>query len=173
MDLDFQIDMAPWVEAMAGAGQRVANMRPAHRAIGELLEDMTRQNIQAGGGNEPWPPLALSTLINRARDPSGRGKVSRGVFTKKGTFKAAADRAIMGAKPLIWSGKLLRSIRYDAQNEYCDVGTPMIKGRTLFFGGKGWHGSRVPARYPFRFRVGDVERISAIYVNHIFDGLKK
>jgi hypothetical protein len=165
MHLDFQIDTSQWGEALAGAARRVGNMTPAHREIGRLLVDMSRQNIETGGGNEKWAPLALSTLINRARNPSGRaGRTPRKVFTKKGFFRAAADRAIMAARPLIWSGGLLRSMRFDAQRDYVDVGTPMVKGWGLFYSKR----PKLPARYPYRFRVGDEERISDIYLKRIW-----
>ncbi len=159
--------MSGWSEPLAGWGRRAKNLRPAHREIGDLLVEMTKQNIETGGGNESWPPLAMSTLLARARNPQGRPTTGgRKILTKKGKINKAAARAISGVRPLIWSGALLRSIRDDAQADYVDVGTPMVKGWALFFGSK-----RVPARYPFKFRVGDEERIKSIYMRHIFQGL--
>ncbi len=165
MHLDFAIDMSGWTEPLAGAARRARNLTPAHREIGALLVDMSRQNIETGGGNEKWAPLALSTLLARARNPSGRaGKQPRKTLNKDGRINKAAARTISGVRPLIWSGGLLRSMRFAAERDFVDVGTPMKKGWGLFYSKR----PKLPARYPYRFRVGNVDRIASIYLNHIW-----
>jgi hypothetical protein len=71
------------------------------------------------------------------------------------------------AKPLLWSRKLYRSIKSDAQADYVDVGSPIHYSRALFQGLQ----PRLPGRWPFAFRSGDAEKISEIYARHIFGDL--
>jgi phage gpG-like protein len=175
--LDFEIDISGWENAFKGARRRLGNLNPAHRAIGPILVEMTRQNFDTSGGNGPtWPSLAESTLIARAENPSGKADISAAgggayrVFNKSGKVSKVAARVMAAAKPLIWSKKLYRSIRFVIGSDYVDVGTDIMYARRLFF---GWNGHpRTPARFPFRFRVGDAARIAAIYARHIFGGLK-
>ncbi len=176
MILNYQVDVSGWENALAGGNRRLNNLTPVHREIGQLLVEMTRQNFDTSGGNEKWDPLEPSTLLQRARNPNGRDDISAAgggphrTHTKRGTLTKKAQRVMASAKPLLWSKRLYRSMTYDPQRDYVDVGTPMIKARTLFFGGKGWHGSRVPARWPYRFRVGDAARIAGMYARYVFQG---
>ena len=139
-----------------------------HRPIEfDAIVDMVRENFDSSGGREQWKPLAVSTLLARARNPDGKqGKAPRRILKKDGRINKAAARTISGAKPLLWSKALYRSIRFVPTSDYVDVGTPMIKGRTLFFG----H-SPVPARSPFVFRDGDADKIGRIYARHFWGDL--
>lgn len=167
MNLSYDIDLSAWTGSFDGAKRRIGNLTPVHREIGALLVDMAKQNIETGGGNEKWAPLALSTLLARARNPSGRpGRAPRRILKRDGRINKAAARAISGVRPLIWSGGLLRSMRYDAQRDHVDVGTPMYKAWGLFYSKR----PRLPARYPYRFRVGDAERIAGMYGRFILTG---
>jgi hypothetical protein len=177
MQLDFNIDVSGWETCFSGASRRLGNMTPAYREVGDLLVEMVRENFDTSGGVEPWAALKESTLLARARNPSGKDDISAAgggahkTHTKRGKLTKKAQRVMAAAKPLIWSKALYRSIKTVPTSEYVDVGTPMIKGRTLFFGGKGWHGSIVPPRSPFAWREGDPEKISRIFARHIWGGV--
>ncbi len=192
MEFSVSVDVSGMVKGFDGCRRRLANAEPAHRLIGrEVLVPMVRENFDTSGQGQ-WPELAPSTLLARARNPSGKADISRAgggafrVFSSRRSMGPAsrAESRLMGlsrgargltkrarktvenVKPLIWSRALYRSMKAIATDEYVDVGTPMIKGRTLFFG-RG----RVPARYPFHYRSGDVNAIRRIYVRHIFGKL--
>ncbi len=147
MELSFTVDVSSIERAFGSIRRRVNDLTPAHQEIGrDVLEPMVLSNFDNSGGAESWKPLRPSTLARRARSPIG----------------------LAGSKPLIWSKALYRSITSAPTSDYVDVGTPMIKGRTLFFGGTGWGGSEIPARNPFAWRVGDVQKIQRVYLRHIF-----
>lgn len=175
MHLGMSIDLSAWTGSLARSRNRMGNLTPAHNQIGRLLVEMTRQNFDTSGGNGPsWPSLAESTLIARARNPSGKDDISAAgggahrVFNKSGKVSKVAARVMAAAKPLIWSKRLYNSIRAVATTDWVEVGSDLIQSRRLFF---GWSGSpSTPARYPFRFRVGDAAAIARIYVSHIFRG---
>lgn len=169
------IDLSAWTGSMAQARRRVNDLAPAHREIGGLLVEMTRQNFDTSGGNgETWPSLAESTLLARAANPSGKDDISAAgggahkVYNANGKVSKRAANVMAAAKPLIWSKALYRSIRFIASADYVDVGSSFIYARRLF---QGWTGHpATPARWPFRFRVGDVSKIARIYLGHIFRG---
>ena len=73
------------------------------------------------------------------------------------------------AKPLIFTGRLLRSMTYVAEREYVDVGTRLAYARRLFF---GWTRTQpnTPARNPFLLAPGDQSEIVGIYQRHILGG---
>ncbi len=175
MEMHIDIDVSGLVNGFSACQRRVNFLEPAHREIGALLQAATLDNFDTSGNAEgPWPSLAESTLIARAKNPTGKadtsvaGGGSYKWLTKRGKVTKGAARVISSAKPLIWSKALYRSIRFDATQDYVDVGTPMIKGRGLFF---GLSKMRVPARNPFKFRPGLFQAIRRIYVRHIFGTL--
>jgi hypothetical protein len=176
MNLSIGIDLSAWTRSLSSARSRIGNMAPANREVGKLLVDMVRQNFDTQGGNGPtWPSLAPSTLIARAMNPSGKDDISAAgggahkVFNRNGKVSKSAARVMASAKPLIWSRALYRSIQFVATADYVDVGSPLLHSRRLFFGWTG-AGPQTPARFPFRFRVGDKEKISRIFISHIFRG---
>jgi hypothetical protein len=174
VNLAMQVDLSGWTGSLKRARSRLLDLTPAHREIGRLLVDMTRQNFDTSGGNDPWPSLAESTLIARAKNPSGKDDISAAgggahrVFNRSGKASKGAARVMAAAKPLIWSKALYRSIRFVATTDWVDVGSSLIQSRRLFFGYSGK--VKTPARNPFRFRVGDASKIARIYLGHIFRG---
>lgn len=175
MNFDMQIDLSAWTGSLARARQRLGNLAPAHREIGNVLVEMTRQNFDTSGGNgAPWPSLAESTLLARAANPSGKDDISAAgggahkIYNANGKVSKRAARVMASAKPLIWSKALYRSIRFIATTDWVDVGSSLIYSRRLF---QGWSGKpNTPARWPFRYRVGDASKIARIYLHHIFRG---
>lgn len=184
MEMNFQIDLSGWETAFDGTARRLNHLEPVHRQIGELGVEMTKNNIDAGGGSETWEDLAASTLLARARNPSGKeGKGGKQVF-KRGrvhgpiskrehsvsggetALTKRARRTIENAKPLYWTGKLYKSITYSETPDYVDVGSPLIQSRRLFYGYDGK--IKTPARSPFGFRPNDAEDISRLYARYIF-----
>ncbi len=143
MHLDFTVDVSGWSRLFSAAGRGASDLEPAHNEIGDFLVGEVRGNFESGGGIERWAELRPSTLAERRRKyPSA------------------------GIKPLICTRELINSIEKDVQPDYVDVGSALQKARAQFFG----QGS-IPPRSPFKFRPAVFEKISRIYVRHIFGEL--
>jgi hypothetical protein len=72
------------------------------------------------------------------------------------------ERLKYGTKPNLKTGELLRSIDKVTTDAYCDVGSQLEKSKTLFF---------TYARSPFKWQPGVMDRVSAMYMKHLFGGL--
>lgn len=160
MQLRLEANFDSWKRAIASAQENARALTPARRAAGEVLLDRVRANFTESGGPIDWEPLAPSTLLSRGRGASGKG-----VRGSKGFAKRIAD-----AKPLIFTGKLFRSLAYalDVDGSIV-VGSPLIQAARLFFGWDG-PGPKTPARNPFHLRPRDLEKIARGFISHIFQG---
>ncbi len=133
--------MSGWSEWGRKAAERAKNLEPVHEVIGEVMLQETRENFDTNGGPIPWEPLKDSTL--------------------------SAARRIYGTRPLIKTRKLINELAKYVTGDYVDVGSALIKARTLFFGS-----DKVPARSPFVWRAGVLDRVSQMYLKYIvFGGL--
>jgi hypothetical protein len=187
VSLGFSFDASPWHRAFEDGLRRVRSLRPVLEEVGNIGVALTQRNIEASGGPTTWPDLAPSTLIARARHPSGpeRG-ASRQVFKGRANVGPAssredrvlgyagaraltkrARRTIENAKPLIWTRELLRTIRKSVGEDYVDYGSGLIKSWTLFLGSR-----TVPARNPFGRTAADNASIMGAFMRHIFGHLK-
>jgi hypothetical protein len=144
MDLAFSADLSEWSRFFDGAAQRLQNPAPALERIGDYVAIEVRDNIASGGGDAEWPALKPATLAARAR-------------THPGAVSA----------PLLVTRELFNSIDKDVHGSdgYVDIGSPLPKAKTLFFG-RG----AIPARTPFKFRSAVFERIGGIIVNFLLTG---
>lgn len=190
--LHHTIDMAGWTGPMREAAARARDLTPVHREIGELLLERVTSNFEAEGGTEKWPPLSVATLLQRARGRSGHaqvftdrvheiesqgwrmGPLGRNAARVRDAFGAGrgllkrAQQLLEGAKPLIWSGRLLRSITYDATTTFVDVGSNLVYAARQFFGARN---GTTPARSPFGLTDHDETWIAERYREHIVGGL--
>ncbi len=139
MNLNFTSDMSGWSEWGRKAAERAKNLEPVHEVIGDLMVAEMRDNFQTGGGTEKWEPLKPSTLTPK--------------------------RLTYGTRPLLKTLDLFNKLTKNVTGGYVDVGSALIKARTLFFG----HGP-VPARSPFNWRAGVLERVNQMYAKYIFLG---
>jgi len=162
------VDMSGWEDPLRRAAERVRDFRPAHRAIGELLLGEVGENFR-NEGYPPgsWPDLSEVALLARARGRGGMRKILKGGVGGRGRqLTAEAQRAIEGAKPLVWSGRLLRSMTHHAGAAYVDVGTNLVQAARLFFGWDG-PGPKTPARNPFNFSPAVMESAKRHYVEFL------
>lgn len=99
-------------------------MRPAMKEIGEELIDSTRQRFQASTAPDGsrWPALSHNTVLARLGKTSGAASRRGGKVSSKG--------AATGMKPLIDTGQLSKTIRY----QIIDGGAGVAIGTNRSFG---------------------------------------
>lgn len=181
--LRYTVDVSGWAQPMREAASRAEDLTPAHRVIGELVLDRTTTNFaNEAGPDGPWPALSIATLIQRARGRSGRAQVFADKVierpSKQGTkslggraLTKRAQNVIEGAKELVFSGRLLRSLHSLATATYAEVGSNLVYAARQFF---GWTETQphTPARNPFHLTDADESSILRIYTDYLFGGLR-
>ncbi len=183
--LRHEFDTSLWSSKLEEAARGAADPMGggAGEQIGELGLNVVHRTFDNEGGARRWPELSDATLIARARGRNGRGKVFRdssdaraasGGHGLKGNIAsgavpvtARAAKIIEGAKPLIWSGRLLRSTAYAVGQAFVDIGSNLVQAARLWFGYK----DITPARNPFDFTPEDNRQILAIVSRRIFGPL--
>ena len=110
------------------------DLTPVHLKIGDYMLPHVRGNFESQGGASFWEPLKPST-----RTP---------------------ERLRYGTQPLIKTRELLRSMTYQAERAWLDLGTHMLKARALFYGVAA---RNLPARSPWNFLSGVLEPIGDMY----------
>ncbi len=187
--LRHSFDAAKWEGALQLGAYRARDLRPVHEPIGAFLVGVVQRNIDRGGARGDWPDLSEATLLARARGRSGRGQVfkraqlvedmkaieaasdfdSRSQFKRRLGARALTKRAatlIEGAKALIFSGRLLRSITYLAEATYVDVGSNLVYAARQFFGSAPGVKPVTPARNPFELLDEDEAEILRMYLDY-------
>jgi phage gpG-like protein/phage gp36-like protein len=164
-----------WERSFAQVARRADNPMPAHRIVGEMLLGVVQDNFEAQGGpGERWPDLSDSTLLARARGRSGRGRVEykrRRAADGERAVTPRAAAAILGAKALIWTGRLLRSETWQAARTYVDVGSNLVQAARLFFGSREGVKPVTPARNPFHLTDEVRQSIRETYARWFFGPL--
>lgn len=167
-------DAAAITQALGELERRVSpeGLKAPLTAIGELLAESTRQRFAAGTAPDGsrWAPNAESTYL---------GLLGRGDGRKKdGKVGARGVNKVMGKKPLVASGQLAGSIRY----QLLPGGTGVEVGTNRFAdawdGGAAVHqfGSRdgrIPARPFLGLSDADETGVMAILNRHLAGALKK
>jgi phage gpG-like protein len=89
-----------------------AGMRPLMEDIGEELAESTRQRFATSTGPDGrrWPSLKEGTVLARLAQISGAYSKKTGKLGKKGAT------AVMNMRPLIDTGELSRTIRFQVTN---------------------------------------------------------
>lgn len=161
-----------WSKAFKEAARHVDDPMPAHRIVGEKLLYRVQENFDGQANpSERWPELSEATLLARARGRSGRGRVTYKRRRAADGGLAVTPRAaklILGAKALIWSGRLLRSMTWQAAREFLDVGTNMVQAARLFFGSRAGVRPVTPARNPLVISEQDRAEVRATYASWFY-----
>lgn len=173
-----RFDSIPVLVRLAEIGRRIDDMSPAMMAIGEILTESTKERFSASTAPDGsrWKPLAPATVLSRLAEISGQyaaysnlktGKEGRvrvgdkkGYFRKDGKLGSLGITAVMGQKPLVDTGILQDTIRYNLINggRGVEIGTNRFSGE--WDGGAAVHqfGSRdgkIPARPFMGMSAGD------------------
>jgi phage gpG-like protein len=183
-------DSSRWDEGLREAMRRASDLSPVHRQIGDAAVGWARRNFDTQGINHDWAPLSPATLIQRAKGRSGKveiyerhvGRDGQGRYVKgsRGGLTDRAKETMAGAKPLIWSGRLLRSMTYLAGAKWVDVGSNLVQAARLFFGAASgaptyWNGRQTkptPARNPFGLTPSDEAEVWRMYVDWLWGAFK-
>jgi phage gpG-like protein len=153
--LQVSLDDRDAAAALSVIQSRRADMSPLLKAIGDELEESTRQRFlssEAPDGTK-WADNAESTLMAHMRRKAGEG----GILTKKGAVRAVAMRAMTSKRPLIGENKQLStkiSSRVDGQSLL--IGSPLVYASTHQYG-RG----NIPARPFLGLSASDLQMIQA------------
>ena len=120
-----RLDSAPVLARLAEIARRVDDLSPAMRAIGEALAESTKERFSTSTGpdGEAWERLAASTVLGRLQQITGgttgsyrtRG-AKKGAVNKDGSLSKRSRRALENVKPLVDTGILQDTIRYQIIN---------------------------------------------------------
>lgn len=177
--ITFRIDSAEVLARLQQIARRVDDMTPAMRAIGEVMSKSTKQRFASSTGpdGQRWKALALATVLARLAEMSGKfsaytnvktrkeGRLrtgdKKGYFDKGGKLAAKGAAAVMNMKPLVATGILANTIRYQvgADGNSVAIGTNRFAGE--WEGGAAVHQfgdkkGNIPAR-PF-LGISDADR---------------
>jgi phage gpG-like protein len=111
--------------------ERVSNVTPAMREIGEALAEGTKQrfDVASDWDGAAWAPNAQTTILRYLGLTKRNFKKRDGSLTKLGAKRAA------GKKPLTGETRSLRStITYQAAKTGVTIGSPMEYAATQQFG---------------------------------------
>lgn len=163
-----------WLDPIREVRRRLNNDTPAWRQVGEIALNRVKSNFLESRGAEPWADLAPSTLLNRARGVSGKGQVYKKSILKTDTGKRLKTRQltkkasalIEDAKPLIWTGRLLRSMAVRIAEGSAEVYSGLVQANRLFH---GWTETKphTPARSPFFLRQDDRAEILRVLMDWV------
>lgn len=157
-----RFDSAPVLARLQEIARRVDDISPAMRGIGELITESTKERFASSTGpdGQAWQRLAASTVLARLQKITGgttgsyrtRG-AKKGAVNKDGSLSARSRRALENVKPLVDTGMLQDTIRYQLTpgGKGVEIGTNRFAGE--WEGGAAVHqfGNRkgtIPAR-PF------------------------
>lgn len=165
--IKIEVDDRGVLDALNELLRRGEDLRPPLQEIGDSLADTTRLRFrdQVSPSGEPWPELAIATLISRGKRAIGVHKQSE-LRHKGGHTLPDALSAMLSAKALLDTGALRNSIAVAVGDNYVEVGTVEPHGegsaRIHQFGGQAGRGKKVtiPPR-PF-FGVSDEDRTNIL-----------
>jgi phage gpG-like protein len=164
-----------WERSFKEAARHIDNPMPAHKIVGEIALGRVEENFKTQSNpTERWPDLSDATLLARARGRSGRGKVEYKRRRAGDGGRAVTPRAaslILSAKALIWSGRLLRSMTWQAARDYVDIGTNLVQAARLFFGSRAGVKPVTPSRNPLALAESDKREIRDTYASWFFGPL--
>lgn len=145
-----------------------AGMQPALAAIGEHLTATTQQRFDTSTAPDGsrWAPNAESTLLAIMRRAGGKG----GMVGKRGATKAPVIKALVGKRPLVATGQLADTIRYQLIPGGVAVGTDRFAN--LFTAGAAVHqfgsnNGKIPARPFLGISAADRSAILMLIKRHL------
>lgn len=164
--INVKLDSQPVLDRLAEIRQRIDDLSPAMRVIGEILTESAKQRFSdsiAPDGSR-WKPNAPATVLATLARISGAYSKKTGRLTKKGAAAAS------NKKPLVASGILQDTISYNLINggDGVEVGTNRFAGE--WDGGAAVHqiGSKdgkIPARPFLGISTDDETDILAVLAN--------
>lgn len=167
-------DAASITQALGELSRRVSpsGLREPLTAIGEFLAETTRQRFatsMAPDGRR-WAPNAASTYLRLLEKKGGR--------KKDGRISASAIKMVISKKPLVASGQLAGSIRYQVLPGGAGVEVGTNRFASAWEGGAAVHqfGSRdgrIPARPFLGLSPADETGVLAILNRHLGQSFKK
>lgn len=157
-------DMAV-LSRLAMVSAQLEDMAPAYRAIGETVTESTkaRFSTSTAPGGSRWEPNAPATILARLAQISGS-------YTKAGRLSKKGATVAMSKKPLIASGLLQDSFRYQLTGHGVEIGTDRFAGEwdggaALFhFGSRD---GKIPAREIVGLSAEDSVEVMAILANFV------
>lgn len=137
--------------ALQALANKARDLSPVLRIIGEGVADRTQQRFGTSTGPDGQRWVGNSDAVLRQLLLSKKGS-----FTKKGGLSKAGTKTLAGKKPLVATGELAHSIRYQVSGNSVEIGTnrfadTILNGAAIHqFGGMAGKGRsvRIPAR-PF------------------------
>lgn len=165
-----EVDDSELIKLLDELKQRTSDLKPVLQVIGELMKTSVKRNFEVGGrysepgswrgGTRSWDPLSLATLF--------AGQKSKYV-TKKGKFRKGVEEKFRNRHILFRTGRLMKSITYQASRYQLSVGTNVIYAAIHNFGGPAGRGKKVhiPARPYLVVQNEDLERIRGILMKHL------
>lgn len=171
-----RLDSAPVLARLAEIARKVDDLSPAMRAIGEAMTESTKQRFSdsTGPDGQRWARLAASTVLGRLAQITGgitgsyrtRG-AKKGAVNKDGSLSKRSRRALENVKPLVDTGILQDTIRYQLTpgGKGVEIGTNRFAGE--WDGGAAVHqfGNKkgtLPARPFLGLSEGDRGEVLAI-----------
>lgn len=111
------------IERLTEISNRFDDLTPAMQAIGETLTESTKARFSTSTDPEGkrWAPNAQATILDSL------AKI-RGAYTKSGRLSKKGIGYAMAKKPLVASGLLQDSFRYQATRDSVNVGTDRFAG---------------------------------------------
>lgn len=152
--IQITLDDAAAQAALARLAQRLGDMRPVLKDVGESLLASTKDRFaqQRGPDGAPWAPLSDATLLATMR----RAVAGKGLNRRGGGTRVAAVRALARRRALVGETRALSSqfgVQVDAQG--VTLSTSMVYAAVHQFGmARGATGRRTRHGRPIPF--GDV-----------------
>ena len=165
--ITLRLDDAEVIARLNQIAERIGNMTPAMQAIGEILAESAKHRFDTSTDPEGkrWAPNAPATVLARIAQISGAYSPKTGKLTKKGATVA------MNKKPLVATGMLQDSIRYQVRPDGMgvEIGTNRFAGE--WAGGAAVHqfgreDGSIPARAFLGISAED--RIAVLDVLNLF-----
>jgi phage virion morphogenesis protein len=128
--------------------RNVKDLRPAFRAIGEIVRSSVIRNFQEGGRPEKWEPTRIRSIYQAYTRKKTKSGANRKAYTIRGRLTKAFDRYSSGRKTLIDTARLQNSITARAETNRVVVGTDLVYARIHQLGGMAGRNRKVkiPAR---------------------------
>jgi phage virion morphogenesis protein len=160
MPVSFRIDDAEINATLARAIDAGGDTRALMDAIGETMQEDTRQTFAAQGRPEKWRAWSDATVRSYQ---AGLSRTKKGALTAKSQRKFAKRRILMS--PAL---RLFNSIIHKAYDAAVEWGSNLVYAAIHNFGGTAGRGSVLPKRQYIMPPFDDArEDILALMENHV------
>ncbi len=152
-EIEFKINDTELQNTLKTIMNRMGNILPAARLMGEIALESITTNFEEGGRPAKWKPLAKRTIKERTR----QGKWPGRILVRQGH-----------------AGGLMGAIAYTPMNDRVIVHANKVYARIHHYGGKAGKGRKVtiPARPYLMIQDEDWAEMRAALNDYIFRGTK-